>query len=174
MAVVVVDNKCYDTPEDFQSSGVSDMRPREQHGMTNTRTYRIWNSMVSRCHNKNTYNGRFYRDIGVTVCDRWRRSFLAFLEDMGEAPEGCSIDRVGGAKVYSKETCRWATRSQQNNNKSNTVYVIIGGVKRPFAEWCAAKGVNYFTAMTRYRAGKPLDIVFGPSIKKRGKSGRYE
>lgn len=60
------------------------------------------------------YGGR-----GVAVCDRWR-SFPAFLADMGERPEGLTIDRIDVNKGYEPSNCRWATRTQQIANRRST------------------------------------------------------
>jgi len=86
------------------------------HGMTKTRTYRIWNSMKTRCLNKKATNYEWYGGIGVTICDRWM-SFENFYEDMGEAPEKHSIDRIDVTKGYSPENCRWSTAKEQSLNK---------------------------------------------------------
>jgi hypothetical protein len=57
-----------------------------------------------------------YRPLGITVCKRWD-SFLNFLEDMGERPEGMTLDRIDNSKGYSPENCRWVTKQVQNANR---------------------------------------------------------
>lgn len=108
--------------------------PRLKHGgaiRVNGRqnpTYASWVAMLTRCHDEKCSVYHRYGGFGIVVCDRWRdpdHGYQCFLEDMGERPSRAySIDRIAGSKVYSKETCRWATRDQQNRNvglkKSNT------------------------------------------------------
>lgn len=83
----------------------------------NSTTYTSWESMVQRCTNVNSGSYFKYGAVGITVCDRWLvtrgGSFENFLEDMGERPKGKTLNRIHGAKVYSKDTCEWATPSMQ-------------------------------------------------------------
>lgn len=77
----------------------------------------IWKGMLERCYNTNSCNYENYGGRGITVCDRWRESFQNFYEDMGDRPEGLSIDRVDNNGNYEPNNCRWATIKEQNNNK---------------------------------------------------------
>lgn len=77
--------------------------------------------MIQRTTNPNS-KGRGhhrYRENGITVCARWR-DFRNFLADMGERPDGMTLDRCHNLKGYSPDNCRWATVAEQNQNKSNT------------------------------------------------------
>jgi len=79
-------------------------------------TYTSWRSMIQRCNNSKHADYYKYGGRGIKVCERWEK-FENFLEDMGERPEGLTIDRIDNSRDYILENCRWATRSQQQKNK---------------------------------------------------------
>lgn len=80
--------------------------------------YRTWCSMKQRCYNPNVERYICYGGRGIKVCDRWLNSFQNFLEDMGRRPDnGYSIDRINVDGDYEPSNCRWATASEQQQNK---------------------------------------------------------
>lgn len=99
------------------------------HGMSKSRTYRIYSSMKTRCDNPNAIQYADYGGRGIKVCDRWNESFQHFLEDMGECPNGLSIDRVNNDKGYEPSNCQWATVFQQSRNKQHTIWTTFHGEK---------------------------------------------
>lgn len=92
-------------------------------GDTKRPEYRVWTQMRQRCHSEYAPNFRFYGGKGVTVCDRWRfgdgekTGFQCFIEDMGERPDGMTIDRIDPMKGYGPDNCKWSSWVEQANNR---------------------------------------------------------
>lgn len=79
--------------------------------------YRIWQSMIQRCHNPRDKAYRHYGARGIHVCERWRHSFENFLADVGSKPKGHWIERVNNDGSYTPENCKWATPKEQRKNQ---------------------------------------------------------
>lgn len=93
--------------------GCQQRRDKKKH----TPTYNTWRNMIDRCVNPNAWNYHYYGGRGVEVCARWLESFENFLVDMGERPDGLTLDRVDVEGHYKKSNCKWATWSEQQANK---------------------------------------------------------
>jgi len=122
-------------------------------GGTWSRAYSVWHSMLQRCLNPNNPNWSRYGGRGITVCERWRSSFQAFLEDMGEPPSGMSLNRVDNDGPYAKENCEWATDEAQARNKRGNRQLTFGGRTQPLAAWAEELGIPYYTLHARLRRG---------------------
>ena len=91
-----------------------------KHGMSKTLTYKSYNSMRRRVLNSKDIGYKRYGGRGITICERWLESFENFLEDMGERPEGTTIDRIENDGNYEPSNCKWSTPKEQANNRSTS------------------------------------------------------
>jgi hypothetical protein len=96
---------------------------KNYHGLSNSKTYSVYIQMIERCHNESHPSYNNYGARGIHVCQKWKESFLNFIEDMGEAPDGLSIERINNNKGYFKSNCRWANWVDQCRNKRNSIQI---------------------------------------------------
>jgi len=89
-----------------------------KHGYNGTGTYETWRGMKGRCLNKKRNDYKYYGGRGIKVCERWLE-FKNFLDDMGERPEGKTLDRKDNDGNYEPSNCRWATKQEQQLNRNN-------------------------------------------------------
>ena len=95
---------------------------RTIHNGSATPEYLIWRNIRDRCSNPNYKPFAFYGARGITVCERWRKSFAAFIEDMGWRPDpSLTVDRVDNDKGYEPGNCRWATRKKRKREIDDSV-----------------------------------------------------
>ncbi len=132
----------------------------EFHGLTKHPLYPVWNTMRQRCINPRSKAFYKYGARGITVCDRWRDSFAAFLHDMGERPEGCSIERIDNSGPYSPENCKWADRRQQASNKRNNIKITHEGKTLCLTAWAEEFGIPLTTIYRRvFHMGLPFHVA---------------
>ena len=87
-----------------------------KHGLSRTRSYRVWLCMKQRCFNRRHDSYPNYGGRGKTICERWL-SVVNFYADMGERPLGMSLDRIDPDGNYEPSNCRWATPLMQTHNR---------------------------------------------------------
>lgn len=119
-----------------QSCGCYHASLHRTHGKTKSRIYSIWKGMLRRCQKPHAPEYRHYGGRGITVCERWQK-FENFLEDMGEPPDGLTIDRTNNDGNYEPGNCTWATYSEQLNNRRNNFVIEAFGKKQTLYQWAA-------------------------------------
>lgn len=123
-------------------------------------TYNSWLAMRSRCHRRGAAGYERYGGRGITVCDRWRNDFAAFLGDMGERPAGMTLDRVDVNGDYEPGNCRWATLAEQQANRRDTAVAFETLARREAGERAvdiaADLGINLATVSKRVRRAREL------------------
>src|SRR4051812_29239940 len=111
--------------------------------------YYVWQSMIQRCFRLKHPKYRLYGARGITVCDRWKKSFDIFLEDMGRRPKkGYSLDRINNDGNYEPGNCRWATPKEQNRNSRRNRVIEFAGNSMPVSEWAEKIGVHKDTLLS--------------------------
>ncbi|MFY3577283.1 hypothetical protein ACOTI8_31790 [Achromobacter xylosoxidans] len=133
-----------------------------KHGGHGSLTYARWKSMRQRCRSHSDRSG--YRKKGISVCARWD-DFASFLADMGECPDGLTLDRIDNTKGYEPGNCRWATREQQNRNRSCIVMLTYDGETKSVSEWAAQRGMRQANLTERLRLGWTVERALNQPIK---------
>jgi hypothetical protein len=90
-----------------------------KHGMWKSRVWNSWDHMKRRCNNPKDPKFPDYGARGINVCDRWlgENGFANFFSDMGDRPEGYSLDRINNEGNYTPENCKWSSPKEQANNR---------------------------------------------------------
>ncbi len=140
---------------------------RHGHSLNGKRslTHSTWHNMKTRCQNSNTKAYENYGAKGIKVCSRWT-VFENFLEDMGERPgPNYSIERISSTGDYCPDNCRWATRTEQNRNRSMCISITIDGKCQTVKEWALETGLKRQTIERRLKLGwSHYDAVMQPVI----------
>jgi hypothetical protein len=121
---------------------------KRTHNMSGTPVYGSWASAKARCTTVTNDRYSSYGGRGITMCERWLNSFENFYEDMGQRPEGTSLDRIDCNGNYEPSNCRWATYKEQSNNQR--IHVEKGYSVAGLAE---ETGISYGMLHTRLQRG---------------------
>lgn len=135
------------------------------HGLTRTRIYREYGSMISRCRPTYHMHSRYY-DRGITVCNEWTgegafERFYSWAMQNGYSDD-LTLDRIDNDKGYSPNNCRWVSNKEQQNNRGDNVYITINGATKTMKQWSEAFGVDYGKVKARRQNGWPDSRLFEP------------
>ncbi len=116
--------------------------------------------MKRRCNNPNVNNYAKYGALGIRVCRRWD-SFENFYDDMGSRPSVAhTLERIDNKLGYSFGNCKWATRKEQADNRSNNIKISNGIETLTQTEWSRKLGFSDSTIKMRIRRGMaPIDAI---------------
>ena len=141
---------------------------RVAHGLKGIPEYRTWGHIIQRCTNPNNKAWHHYGGRGIRVCDRWRNSIDAFLEDMGRRPgPEYSIDRIDNDGNYEPGNCRWATKKVQQRNKRDNRLITCRGRTQCLGAWAEEAGIRWHTLRERLRRGWTVERAITAPVRRR-------
>lgn len=130
-----------------------------ESGSKRSPIYKAWLGMCSRCRSKEPEKSKNYLLRGITVCDRWK-NFLLFKQDMEpDYKSGLTLDRKNNDLGYSPDNCRWATASEQQNNKTTTIFLTLNGKTMPLSHWSKETGLSCQVITGRLDRGWPIEYA---------------
>lgn len=138
---------------------------RVKHGMSNSRLYRIYHNMVSRCYRKSINGYENYGGRGIRVCEEWlgKDGFVNFMEWAlhNGYDDTLTIDRMDSNGNYEPDNCKWATNKEQANNTRATLFLEYNGVIHSLTEWAEITGLIKGTIYSRMRKGLSVGQALG-------------
>lgn len=138
------------------------------HGLSKTGAYQAWYQMLQRCYNKNRVSYKNYGGRGIWVCYRWKKSFMRFYEDMGNRPEGMSLDRIDNDASYRLSNCKWSTRKEQVQNTRRSVLITYQDRTVCLGIWAETAGIAYHTFYMRiFRHKWTVEKALSTPVQKR-------
>lgn len=128
------------------------IKPVHGHSIINSRAYKLWCSMRTRCFYPKHRSYKYYGGKGIVPCDEWN-DFANFYNDMGDPPDGMTLGRIDNTKGYCKENCRWETMKDQGNNRSSNRLVTAFGETLTLQQWANKTGVTRAAIEQRLNKG---------------------
>jgi len=123
-----------------------------------TRFYKIWSNMKTRCSNHNSPDYKNYGARGVCFCDDWinfqnfkKDLYLSYLQHSEKHGEGNThIDRINNDGDYNPLNVKWSTKEEQCNNRRSNTWITIKNETKTFAEWCKTSCLKASTIRQRF------------------------
>jgi hypothetical protein len=126
------------------------------HNKTNTRIYKEWQNMKKRCLYPNFEHYDRYGGRGISICPEWKEHFESFYKwaIANGYNDTLTLDRVNNDGNYEPANCRWATRTEQVNNRCDTVFINYENNRETLASLSKILGLTYSNVKTKYYRGK--------------------
>lgn len=143
------------------------------HGLSNSKLYERWTSMLSRCYPTYSKSHLYYKK-GIKVCSKWK-SFKCFADEMGSGFEPwMTLDRIDNSKGYNKDNCRWVDTYTQCVNRKGVNMVTRNGLSYPLKRWCRELDLPYNKVLYQVQKGvepetavdQMLAIMRNPNTKR--------
>lgn len=125
-----------------------------------------WKGMIARCYDLRSASYKYYGGKGIRVCDRWRNSYEAFVQDMGERPEGFTLDRKDYYGDYTPDNCRWVDQQTQSRNRRDVKVIERHGRVQPMAAWATEHGMTRGTLKSRLDSGWAIERALIAPVRK--------
>lgn len=122
-----------------------------RRGKNGTSIYHVWHEIKARCFNQNDKAYTNYGGRGISMCDEWKNSFIAFKDwaYSNGYQEGLTIDRIDNNGNYEPDNCRWVNYKVQANNTRSCRYLEINGERKTISQWCDVYGISSSVVYTR-------------------------
>ena len=154
-------------PSDEMRQKARDACSNRTHSLSKHPAYRAWADMRSRCENPRNKFFPSYGGRGIYVCQRWQDSANFIADMLPTWRKGLQLGRIDNDGPYSPDNCRWETPVQNQNNKSNNVWLDTPLGRMTVSQAGRAFGLTHGCLKYRLSVGKSGDELFAPSERSR-------
>ena len=139
----------------------------KRHGLTSSKLWNTYYGMKYRCNDPKCPLFYRYGGRGIKMCEEWEKSFVAFANwaQANGFDDKLTLDRVDNDGNYCPENCRWATVTEQANNRSTNRMVTVNGVSDTLANWVRKTNATYGYVRDKLDAGADPNTVIGYLIE---------
>lgn len=150
---------------------LADMRKQGMgctHRLSNARLFNIWSQMKARCYNKNAPNYHNYGGRGIAICEEWLADFQSFYDwaVSNGYSDDLTIDRINNNGNYEPSNCRWATNTEQGENRRTSVILTYNGESHCINEWARITGIPAHVIAKRIKKGWSVEQTLTTKPKK--------
>lgn len=139
-----------------------------KHGCSNSKIYRAWENIKTRCLNNNSDDFKNYGARGIKICKEWESNFQAFYDwSMSHGyEEHLTIDRIDVNGNYCPENCRWSTMKEQQRNRRNNRIITAFGESLTMSQWSEKTGIPTQILYMRLKSGWSVERALTTKVRK--------